>query len=421
MIKHVFILIWNQRKTNSWILTELFLASVCLWFVVDYFYVLGNVLRQPSGFDISYTYRIDLSERTPDSDEYIDPLHKESTTGEDLLTIVDRIHQHPDIEAVSLSKASQPYSATGYSGSLPYRQLYYTDTIGITAQEYLVTPSFFMVFRNRPDDETNDMLARALRAETIILSEDTKIRLLGDDLPYGKEIRLDHESDSKKLEMVCAPVRWTEYFKSHNCFYRLLSDDSVIKNVDSTNLSDYELCVRVKPGSDSEFSVNFTRDMANSLSAGNVYLADVRSSSVIRKAVVAPEEGNVIIRFSLFLFILINIFLGVSGTFMFRTQHRRSEMGLRIAVGSSKKKLRCLLITEGLILLTLAIVPAMLVDFNMAVAGFINEEWEEFTLLRFVIGIATTYLIMSLMIVTGIWYPAKRTTKIQPTEALKDE
>ena len=40
-------------------------------------------------------------------------------------------------------------------------------------------------------------------------------------------------------------------------------------------------------------------------------------------------------RFWMMGFLLVNILLGIVGTFWFRTQHRRGELGLRVAVGST--------------------------------------------------------------------------------------
>ena len=57
MIKHLFTIIWNQRKRNIWILTELMLISVCLWYVIDYMSVLSTIVRTPLGFDIADTYQ----------------------------------------------------------------------------------------------------------------------------------------------------------------------------------------------------------------------------------------------------------------------------------------------------------------------------------------------------------------------------
>ncbi len=47
------------------------------------------------------------------------------------------------------------------------------------------------------------------------------------------------------------------------------------------------------------------------------------------------------------IFLLINVFLAVIGTFWFRVNRRRNELGLRMAVGSSRRRLQQLLIGEG--------------------------------------------------------------------------
>lgn len=52
-------------------------------------------------------------------------------------------------------------------------------------------------------------------------------------------------------------------------------------------------------------------------------------------------------------FLLLNIFLGLLGTFWFRTQQRRSEIALHKAHGASDMSIFVRLISEGLLLLLL--------------------------------------------------------------------
>ena len=101
--------------------------------------------------------------------------------------------------------------------------------------------------------------------------------------------------------------------------------------------------------------------------------------------------------------------MGVVGTFWYRTRRRRSEIALRMSVGSCRRQVRRLLLGEGLILLTVVAIPATIVW---------PVEWSTF---RFVAGISVTWLLMALMIVFGIWMPATQAMKIQPAEALHEE
>lgn len=63
------------------------------------------------------------------------------------------------------------------------------------------------------------------------------------------------------------------------------------------------------------------------------------------------------------LFLLANVFFGVIGTFWLRTQSRRGEIGLRVALGATRYP--SALYLEGLCLLMLTVVPVLVYAFNM--------------------------------------------------------
>lgn len=421
MIKHLFRIIWNQRKINAWLFGELMLVFVCLWFVIDFTMTAVVINHEPLGFDIEHTYRVDMMERTPESDNYITPEAKTTALGEDILAVAERIRRNPDVEAVSLSVASQPYAATGFSSQLYYDRLFYKDTVGVTAQRYEVTPSFFYVF-NIPSEKYNSQeLGQLLNDRSVILTANAKWELMKDESVLGKEIQIGEDSYRKSVVGISQSQRWSEYRKSEPGYFTLLSESHLVSNLNSDNLSNVELCICVKPDQDTpDFTDRFITDMAPQLMVGNLYLMDVRPSSIIRKGVVLPEESEINVRLMLFLFLLVNIFLGVSGTFWLRTQSRKGEMGLRVAVGSTKYKLQWLLVGEGLLILTMAVVPAVVINFNIGVAE-LASMWTYFTPLRFCLGLFITYFLMAIMIISGIWYPAHRFVQMEPAEALRYE
>ena len=120
-------------------------------------------------------------------------------------------------------------------------------------------------------------------------------------------------------------------------------------------------------------------------------------------------------------FLLMNIFLGVIGTFWFRTQQRRREVALRMAMGSSRQGVFLRLMSEGILLLTLAAVPAVIIAFNVGMAELVDVEKLPFGGGRFLAAVVATWSLMAVMIVAGIWYPARGAMKVQPAEALHDE
>ena len=66
MIRHIFKIIWNERKTNAWIVLEYILVFCVLWFCVDYLYYMGKCYWEPVGFDTKNTYVLEMQKK-PDT------------------------------------------------------------------------------------------------------------------------------------------------------------------------------------------------------------------------------------------------------------------------------------------------------------------------------------------------------------------
>lgn len=121
------------------------------------------------------------------------------------------------------------------------------------------------------------------------------------------------------------------------------------------------------------------------------------------------------------IFLLLNIFLGIIGTFWFRTQHRRVEIALRIALGSTRWGICGRLMGEGVFLLLVSAIPALVVAWNLGYAELVEVTRMPFTEGRFAITILGTFILIAGMIVIGIGYPARRAMSIEPAEALHEE
>ena len=108
MIKHLFKIIWNQRSGNGWIILELFLVFILLWYIVDFFTVLGVTATTPNGFEIKDTYLVKLSVRQPDNPKHFNYGEASEEPGKNFFRIIDRIRQHPNVEEVGYGKWSYP-------------------------------------------------------------------------------------------------------------------------------------------------------------------------------------------------------------------------------------------------------------------------------------------------------------------------
>ena len=125
---------------------------------------------------------------------------------------------------------------------------------------------------------------------------------------------------------------------------------------------------------------------------------------------------------SCILFFLLNVFLGIIGTFWFRTQQRRAEIGLRMAMGASRLAILWQFFCEGLLLAGVAFVPALLVFVNLMRLDVTQQTAVELSgAVRFFAGMGMTLGLVAVMVAVGVAVPAYRAMRLQPVETLHDE
>ena len=412
MSKKIYTQIRNEWHSNWWLALELLLVSVVMWYVVDYMFVITNTYNEPHGFDVSHCYLIEMGKLTDKSSDYIP---NDTLLVEEIETLVDRLRHRPEVEAVSLSANSYPYNGSNSSITIRYDTLL-SDYCIVRS----VTPDFFRVFRYEGiRGETPEELAQMLSDGNFMASDNLFLSKYDQRLTsfVGKSFFLGNDSaQTFRLIASLNPVRYSDYepvWSWTSCFVVSL----LLRDWYDTNL---ELCVRVKADQDVDFIERLRADSEKQFRIGNVFIADIVPFANIRRDYQMDE--TIQIRNYLFGmgFLLLNIFL--LGTFWFRTQQRRSEIALRKALGSTNRDVFRRLLAEGMVILVIATIPAVIVDWNLAYAEL--NYWMNGTTLepvRFIITVAITFLLIALMIVLGTYIPARKAMKIEPAEALHDE
>lgn len=414
MSKKIYTQIRNEWHSNWWLALELLLVSVVMWYVVDYMFVITNTYNEPHGFDVSHCYLIEMGKLTDKSSDYIP---NDTLLVEEIETLVDRLRHRPEVEAVSLSANSYPYNGSNSSITIRYDTLL-SDYCIVRS----VTPDFFRVFRYEGiRGETPEELAQMLSDGNFMASDNLFLSKYDQRLTsfVGKSFFLGNDSaQTFRLIASLNPVRYSDYepvWSWTSCFVVSL----LLRDWYDTDL---ELCVRVKADQDVDFIERLRADSEKQFRIGNVFIADIIPFANIRRDYQMDE--TIQIRNYLFGmgFLLLNIFLGLLGIFWFRTQQRRCEIALRKALGSTNRDVFRRLLAEGMAILVIATIPAVIVDWNLAYAEL--NYWMNGTTLepvRFIITVVITFLLIALMIVLGTYIPARKAMKIEPAEALHDE
>ena len=431
----------NEWRSNSLLVVELFIVSVILWFLVDYFYVKAVVMMQPKGFDISNTYRIHV-DRLSKGDVGYDQSDSSSKIGQHIIELADRLKKDPDIEYVSLSQYAYPFSGGCMMSPVEYDTLRSQFTY---VRRVIPGYNFFSVFRIRGiKGETSEQLDKLLNERHCIISDN----LFHGAMNLKKSAKEKSRSTSNgEIKIGSNEQKERIDVKSTSLMERLLK----IKGIDSffvaasvpypkrSNFEDArefstiyipgklsedinEICVRVRPEKEVNFKAKFWRESSLKYRIGNLYISDINSIEKDRSEMNLDETKTFQMYTTGMVFLLINIFLGLLGTFWFRTQHRMSQIALMKAFGATKRNIMLRQISEGLYLLLVATVPALIVDLNIAYAELIQPlNGQYLYALRFIITTLLTLIIMELTILLGCWMPIKKAMKVESASVLHED
>lgn len=412
MTKKLLVQIKNEWRNNLWLALELLVVSVVMWFVVDYLYTRTATYLEPRGFDISHCYLVEMGKLTDKSPDYI-PGQTDEQEDADILELVDRLRHRPEIEAVSLSQNSYPYNGSNSTDQVRYDTL----VSGGWTIRRMVTPDFVRVFRYRgARGETSEQLAEMLERGEFLASNNLYLKY---DRPMtefiGKRFQLFGDTtQTYRLGAALQNVRYSDYWQAYNSYtflYKLNWYDS-----------EQELCLRVRADRDHDFIRRLKADSEKQFRIGNIFISEVRSFKDIRRNFQQSWNNDLRNYVMGMGFLLLNIFLGLLGTFWFRTQQRRSEIALHKAHGASDMDIFTRLMSEGLLLLLLVTPVVLIVDYNLA--NMELNSWRNDTTLewgRLLLCAAASFVLIGLMITIGIGIPARKAMKIQPAEALHDE
>lgn len=406
----------NEWQSNVWLAVELLIVSVVIWYIADEVYTKYATYNEPRGFDTEHCYLLSfdmLSEKSPD---YV-PYESVERQNDDLVALVNRLKTRPEIEAVGLGQNAYPYNGSN-SGTILTVDTFSSN--GYCVRRY-VSPDFIKVFKYRGvNGETPEQLADMLAKNPhLFLASDNLLRHQGVehlDAFVGREFSNEANRDTLELGAAIEVVRYSDFSQG---FY---SVSMVWAFPEKYYYHLNELVVRVKDNMDKDFAENIMADSWKSLRVGNYYISSVKSFDDIRDQFQRSEYNDMRNSIAGVSFLLLNIFLGLLGTFWFRTQQRVSEIAIRKVNGATSGDVFRRMIGEGELLLLLVVPLAAVLDYALTYFELnSNYGGAYFEPVRFTMCVLISWGLMALMVALGIAIPAYKAMKLQPAQALSEE
>jgi len=426
MIRHIFKIIWNERKTNSWIILEYILVFCILWFCCDYLFFIGKSYYEPLGFDINNTYSVEMKQGNSKDSPGID-INKLS--GDDrysyAFTLMERLKQYPGVENVCISEASMPY----YGGSMTVASHINNDSISQNIRVRNVSTEFFDVFKIKLTRGSVFDWTDPASEKHVLISPDRN-GFFGDKkksaYPISEVKMIDRRIDGVNPYTITGV---TEKIKS--AFFEPY-EHTIFVSMEKWRVNPHShIVIRIHPNAAKGFEERFRKEMKDQLNIGPYAFLNISSLKDLQKQYTKSSgiTNNLNSVYSIGLFLIINIFLGLIGTFWYRTESRKSEIGLRIALGSSKRKIKQFLYTETIFLLLISAFIGINICINIGQTDFLsalgipkaNYEQIGAGIEQYFIIFGLTFLFLAFVSLLAVWYPARQSSNMQPAESLHEE
>lgn len=415
MWKSLFKQIWNQRLANLWVWTALMIVLIILWYSVDLIYNYEGAANRPKGYDTEDVFDITIVLNPTLQNDSVIMSHWKA----DMDQIYRLVQQYPGVEQACYYYGSIPFTDdVMFQGYSPHSD---STRVSDCFIRY-VSPTYFEVFRLKTVSGTFDA-DRWLEKEypmPALMSSSLCDSIFHSTNPIGETCFNPYYIGSKQpmtnyKVMAVLPEHKLGDYERYEPFIYLPASEQMGWWM--------HIAVRVSPDAIFGFAERFIKEMQPKLAIGPFHLYEVHSYADMKEAY-DIQQGTLNYlnsTYAVIAFFLFNIFLSILGTFWFRTRKRQGEIALRMAMGCSPKGVLGYYLSEGLMLLVIAAVPACIICLNVWYADLTIHTLMEPTFGRFVFCFLVSLLLLMVIILLGVCFPALRAMKIQPAEALHDE
>jgi putative ABC transport system permease protein len=394
MIRHLFKLIWNKKKQNFLMITEMlvsFLVIFALFSMIVFYY---NNHKQPMGFDYNNVWVVNYSM----------PQNIQSNDSVMLFqqTIKQMLHSMPQIKDASFAGNNVPFAMSTSNSETSYKDKSVLTNIYQSEVDYAKVLNMHLN-EGRWFVEGDEVS----KIPPVVINEMLKQQLFGNEPAVGKVLGTSVITNTEKLRVVGVIQNVKDkgdYQPIEEGMYRLM-DTGWYRNSAT-------ILLKMQPGTDAAFESKLFKSLSNAIGTSiEIEHLDKKLASKNKIFLVPAIIATVVA-----CFLIINVALGLFGVLWYNINKRRAEIGLRRAVGASGNSVSKQLVGEALVLSTFALIIGsffavqfpLLNVFDLPAAVYITAMF---------LAIAFIYV---LVIICAL-YPGRQAAAIYPAVALHEE
>lgn len=392
MLKHILKLIWNKRRNNLLLFSEIFFCFLVVFAVSAFCIKSFRAYFSPMGYET----------------EPLWVLRQQATSQLDSTTLIEtrellkrEILALDGVEKVAFASYAVPFSGSTWSnGGDAMGFEFYTTMIG-GDKDYPATLG--LKLNAGRYFEESDYTAKY---SPVIINQ----KIVDQYWPEKPILDSLIVFDDRELKVVgiAENIRYRDGFEAEMNTTVLLSPKE-----DQEDLHD--LLVEVAPGSGSELEVRIVNTMSNILKTEDI---NIQSMHRQRERIARDTWIPVVIFLSIGAFLIINIALGLFGVLFYTISKRRGEIGVRRAMGATRGEIVQQFVLEIYFVALAGMLLGALLCIQVPIMGLLDEDFGYSNLYW---AILFSLILISIVVLSCAFWPSRQGAGLHPAVALHEE
>jgi putative ABC transport system permease protein len=403
MIKHLFKLIWNRKKSTLLLIVEVFLSFLVLFGMLAMFFDSYYTFSEPMGFKYQNVWTLEIDWKKDNKASVVEKLRQLEMS----------LNSFPEIKKVSITTSfSTPYSNSmwmdGYKGVSDNQ---FSSCI-FMADDNLAELLNLSIIEGRWFDRSDD----AQNMKPVVISKAFRDNYFGDEISVGKII--ESEDENLKVIGVYDNYKYRGEFSENypGIFFRTRLEDFA-KEGDESEDMDIEHLNRIMlgliPGTGISFEEKLVRHIASLTKGWNINIKNVEE---MRDEHINEKVLEIVVPSTVAFFLILNVVFGLMGVLWYSINRRHSEIGLRRAIGASAVSIAKQILGEAMVLGTFAIIGGVFIAVQVPILQLFETGINVFAM-----GLLAATFLIYLIISVCAFYPSILASTIQPATALHYE
>ena len=425
----IFKSIFGKNTRSIALLIEIVIVTIIGWIVIEPVAVDTTTALIPAGYDYDRLVELQFSFLDPSSPSY-DKAAENDPQRSHMENLLRRIRQRNGVEKATFS-FYQSFEQEGRNSRNMQADSVFTSR-GINDLEFSMTQityyphtDFFSTFGIK--DASGKAFQEPASDGPFMVSSSVARLLFPKSTAIGKEIYEKNQwYPNTEIVGVTADVTYAKGDGRFPVFYEAKDWDSWAKPS--------SIMMRLGEGVNPRTFIDKLNSELSQYRSGNIYLTHPIYMSDKRDERFAEEQRALTQKWIIVAFFLVNVLLGVAGTFYVQCKTRIPDAGVMRAFGATRRAIVCGIVGEALItsaigwLIGSAIYLAYLKTQGfpmetdaLPVIRYLSPVWHDTKLGRYSIVGGIILLLLLATSSLGAWLPARKVGRVPIVDSLRDE